>query len=48
MHPAYAIRSIEYTIPGNAYCPLLQRQAKGIRFKLDKELHLIPEAVEVF
>jgi hypothetical protein len=50
VHPQYAMRKMEFFLPDDkrCYCPMLGRYAKGLRWKLDNDLHMIPGNVEVF
>lgn len=51
IHPMYAQRVMEYNasaVGGIGYCPMLGRNANGLRWKLDKDLHMVPGSVEVF
>lgn len=50
IHPQYATRCMEFVFPDGttAICPLLGRPARGFRWRLSKDLYLIPESVEVF
>ena len=49
IHPAYALRKMEYVLPDGRrfYCPLLGRNAKRLLWRLDKDLHMIPGSVVV-